>query len=78
MNRSIFFASRTGCLLPGLIALNLLFGWLFFKPLVWLAIGLIMILLLFLNAVIFVKKLTGTPRRRSNVIDVEAEKLDEK
>ena len=77
-NKSIFFASRTGCLLPFLIVFNLLFGWMFFKLLAWLLIEGILILLFILNARIAVRKIFSSSSKRSNVIDIEGEVVEEK
>ncbi len=70
-DKSIFFVSQAGCLLPFLIASNLLFGWMFFKFSIWLSIGMILILLFILSARIAMRKIFSSHTKRDNVIDVE-------
>jgi len=77
-NKSLFFVSRTGCLLPFLILFNLLFGWMFFKLLAWLLIEGVLILLFILNARMAMRKIFSSSSKRSNVIDVEGEVVEEK
>ena len=76
-NKSIFFVSQAGCFLPFLIICNLLFGWMFFKPLAWLLIEAALILLFMLSARIAMKKIFSPPSRDSNVIDVEGRAIKE-
>ena len=73
-----FFVSRAGCLLPFLILFNLAFGWVFLKPLYWLLIEGILILLFIFTARIAMRKLFSTTPKRDNVIDVEGHVVDEK
>lgn len=76
--QSLFFFSQSGCLLPILIVLNLLFGWMFFRPLVWLLIEAALILIFLLNSFAAAKKIiSGPPLKRRSAIDVEAEVVDE-
>jgi hypothetical protein len=56
-DKSFFFVTQTGYLLPLLILLNLFFGWMFFKPLHWLLIEGIMVLLFILNVRIMMRKI---------------------
>ncbi|MCX5702947.1 MAG: hypothetical protein NT066_00385 [Candidatus Omnitrophica bacterium] len=78
-NKSLFFVSQTGCLLPFLILFNLLFGWMFFKLLTWLLIEGTLVLLFILNARIMMKKIfSSSSSKRDNVIDVEGEVVEEK
>lgn len=77
-NRSVFFASQTGCFLPLLIGFNLFFGWIFFKPLVWLLIEVFLILLFILNAQIVMRKIFSTTSKHDNAIDVEGEVVEDK
>jgi hypothetical protein len=72
------FISRAGCLLPLLIVLNLIFGWIFFKPGTWLLVELILILLLALNSYFLAKKISSFPRRQADVIDVKGEVVGDK
>ena len=72
------FFSRSGCLLPLLIILNLFFGWLFLKLWHWLLIEAILILLFIVNAYIITRKILSVSSRRDNVVDVEGEVIEEK
>lgn len=71
--RSIFFFSQTGCLLPFFIILNLLFGWIFLSPLLWLGIGLLLILIFIINLLLLAKKVTNINPKYDKVIDTQAE-----
>lgn len=77
-NRSVLFVSRAGCLLPLFIFLNLFFGWMFFKPAIWLSVEGILILLFVINSYIFIRKVSGFSSKRSEAIDVRGEVLDDK
>jgi hypothetical protein len=78
-NKSLFFVSRTGCLLPFLILFNLLFGWMFFKLLAWLLIEGALILLFILNSRIVMRKIfSSSSSKRDGVIDVEGQVVEEK
>jgi len=68
--------SQTGCLLPILILFNLFFGWMFLKPLTWLAVEGILIILFILNSYILARRISSYSAKRSNVIDVEGEVLE--
>lgn len=76
--KSFVFFSRSGCLLPLLIILNLLFGWLFLKFWHWLIIEAILVLLFIFNIYIIARKIFSTSSKRNNVIDVKAEVVEEK
>jgi len=76
--KSIVFVSRTGCLLPFLIAANLLFGWMLLKPLVWIVAEIVLIGLFIVNSVILAKKiLSGDKPADKGVIDTKGEILKE-
>jgi uncharacterized membrane protein len=72
--KSFVVINQLGCLLPFLLIFNLFFGWLFFRPIVWLLIGLILILLFILNSLFITKKVSTTSYKK-DVVDVEAEVL---
>lgn len=73
--KSVTVISQSGCFLPLLIALNLFFGWVFFKPLIWVGIGLILILLFLLNSIIINRRIKSSFKRK-DFIDVEGKILD--
>jgi len=75
---SLLFVSQAGCLLPILILLNLFFGWLFFKPLSWLAIEAALIFLFLLNSYILARRISSASRKNRKIIDVEGEVQEEK
>lgn len=77
-NKSVLLISQTGCLLPLLILLNLFFGWMFFKPLVWLSIEGILILLFMLNSYILARRISSFLAKGNKVVDVEGEVVDDK
>jgi glucan phosphoethanolaminetransferase (alkaline phosphatase superfamily) len=77
-SNSFFFASQAGCLLPFFIVFNLLFGWMFFKPLPWLLIEVILILSFILTVRIAMSKVFSPPSKRDNVIDIEGQVVEEK
>lgn len=78
-DRSLFFVSQTGCLLPFLILLNLLFGWMFFKPLIWVLVGGALGLLFIFNARVMMRKIfSSSAPKYDNVIDIEGEVIEEK
>jgi len=70
----------TGCFLPALILLNFFFGWMFFRPLVWLGIEGILILLFVVNFYIIAKRVTSSPTtaRGEDIVDVEGEVVEDK
>jgi len=75
---SIFFCSQSGCLLPLLILSNLFFGWMFLKPLTWLAVEGILIIMFLINSYILTRKLSSTSQKRKDFIDVEGEVIEER
>jgi len=76
--KSIVFFSQAGCLLPLLITANLFFGWMFFKPVAWLLIELILVLLFLLNSSVITRKVKSFTPGRRGVIDVEGKVVDDK
>lgn len=76
--RSIAVFSQAGCLLPFLIIANFFFGWIFLKPLHWLLFELILILLFVLSAFIVTRKFFSAFGKRSDVVDVEGEVVEDK
>ena len=76
--RSVLIFSQTGCFLPLLFLINLIFGWMFFKPLTWLGIEGIILLLILINSFLLVRKISSLTKTRSNVIDIEGEVVEEK
>lgn len=75
--KSVVFFSRTGCFLPLLIILNLFFGWMVFKPLEWLAVGGVLVLLFILNSMVVARSVFSHDSfRNSAVIDVEGQVLE--
>ena len=76
--KSFIFFSRTGCFLPLLIILNLFFGWIFLKPLYWLLLEVVLILLFAINTYIITRKITGFSKKRDDVIDVEGKVIEDK
>ena len=75
---SLLFVSQAGCLLPLLILLNLFLGWMFFKPLTWLAIEGVLVFLFLLNSYILARRISSSSRKNKKIIDVEGEALEEK
>ena len=76
--KSFIFFSRTGCLLPLLIILNLFFGWMFFKPIIWLSMEGILILLFIINSYILTRRISSFSGKRNNAIDIEGEVVEDK
>jgi uncharacterized membrane protein len=65
-------------LLPFLIIFNLFFGLLFLRPLVWLFIQAILILLFLIKGYIITRKINSASRgKRNDAIDVKAEIVEE-
>lgn len=67
-----------GCLLPFLIFLNLFLGWIFFKPLPWLLIEAVLILIFMINSFILARKIPSSFSKRNDVIDTEGEVIEDK
>lgn len=76
--KSFVFFSGSGCLLPLLIIFNLLFGWIFLKPKVWLISETILLLLFIINGYMITRKIISAPSKGDNVIDVEGKIVDDK
>ncbi|MBU1125189.1 MAG: hypothetical protein KKC84_04115 [Candidatus Omnitrophica bacterium] len=72
--------SQTGCLLPFLIVFNFLFGWIFLRPLVWIVLEGVLLLLFLYNSLAITRRVvqSSSPRNtRAEVIDVEAQTVEE-
>ncbi len=76
--RKIILLGRMGCLLPFLIIFNLFFGWMFFGFLLWALIEIVLILVFILVSLLTAKKVFRQEQQKDNVIDIEAEVLDDK
>lgn len=84
--KRIISLSRFSAILPTLIILNLLFGWIFFGFLNWLFIGLTLITLFMINIALFAKSFKVNLGKRNSdedIIDikgntVENEQLEDK
>lgn len=77
--KSLVFFSRTGCLLPLLIAFNLFFGWIFLKPLYWLSLEAVLILFFVVNSYIMARKILRSASGKSDgVIDVKGEVVEDR
>jgi|EPASupsiteSAE347_1022098.scaffolds.fasta_scaffold03047_4 hypothetical protein len=63
----------SGCFLPFLIIFNLLFGKLFFKTSLWLAIEGVLLLLFLINSYLSLRRMhtSANHNRRRDVIDIE-------
>jgi len=69
---SFVFFSSSGCLLPILIIFNLLFGWIFLKPKVWLISEAILILLFIVNGFMVTRKIiSASTKKYKDAIDVK-------
>ncbi|HNX81789.1 MAG TPA: hypothetical protein PKL77_06545 [Candidatus Omnitrophota bacterium] len=76
--RQVIFFSQAGCLLPGLLIVNFFFGWLIFKPLLWVTIELILFLLFFLTIHMAARKIKSFISPNDNsVIDIEGQVVDD-
>ena len=69
--KSVIFYSKAGCLLPFLIITNLFFGWIFIKPVHWLTLELVLIMLFIVNLIVITRKISSLNPKHDNVIDVE-------
>lgn len=77
--RSFVFFSGSGCLLPMLMIFNLLFGWIFLKPKLWLITEAILILLFIINSFIITRKIISTSsKKRDDAIDVKGEVVEDR
>ncbi len=78
LNSFVFFSS-SGCFLPLLIILNLFFGWIYLKPLQWLIVEAVLVLIFVINGFSVTRKIaSASPRKRTNVIDVEGRVVEER
>ena len=73
--RSVVILGKTGCLLFSLIIINLFFGLFFLKPLIWLLVEVVLVLIFTLSISLFSRKVFSSFSRQKNknVIDVEAQ-----
>ena len=69
---------QAGCLLPALILLNLFFGWMFLKPLAWIILEGVLVLLFLLNSYLLVRKVRKWSQPEGRIIDVKGEVVEEK
>ncbi len=69
--------SQIGCLLPLLIILNLFFGLMFFSPVIWLTVGIVLVFLFLANSYLAARKLKKTYLKKRRVIDIEASVVEE-
>ena len=76
--KSFVFFSQTGCLLPLLIFLNLLFGWMFFRSKTWLLIEGILILLFIINSYVLARRISSFSSKRDEAIDVKGEVIEDR
>lgn len=78
--KSIVVSAKLGCLLPLLIILNLFFGWMFLKPVLWLGIEIILAVIFLLNLFLLsgaIKRIfSNSPKYRKDTIDVKGEVVD--
>lgn len=77
VNRNFVFV-QSGCLLPLLILINLIFGRLFFAPKTWVLVGFVLVLLFFINSVVLSRKILTKQHKGKDIIDVEGEVVKEK
>ena len=75
--KSLVFFSRRGCLLPLLITLNLLLGWIFLRPIHWLIIEAVLVLFFIVNSYIITRRMFSSSKR-DDVIDVKGEVVKDK
>lgn len=76
--KSFVFFIQSGCLLPLPIFLNLFFGWIFFKPKIWLLIEGILILLFLINSYVLARRISAFTTKKDNVVDVEGEVIEDR
>ena len=77
--KSFIFFSRTGCLLPLLIILNLFFGWLIFEPRYWLIIEAILLFLFMANTYVIGRKIFSSfSKKHDDAIDVKGEVVEDR
>jgi len=76
---SFVFLSQAGCLLPFLIFFNFFFGWIFLRPIHWLFLELVLIVLFLLNSYITARTIVrSSSGKRRGTIDVEGEVVEDK
>ena len=78
MKKSFVYVSGSGCFLPIVLFINLVFGWLVFKPLLWLTIEGVLLFLFAVTSYVFVSRASRFAAKKDTVVDVEAEVLEEK
>ena len=78
MSKAMVYIAHAGCLLPILLILNLFFGWLIFKPLIWIGLELVLLLGFVLSSYVFAKSILYSRPGNNEAIDVEAEVIEEK
>ncbi len=74
LNSFVFF-SGSGCLLPSLVIFNLLLGWIFLKPKLWLIIEAILLLLFIINGYIVTRKIFSASSKKRDA-EVSASRSD--
>jgi hypothetical protein len=80
MLRSVVLFSYSGCLIPLLLVLNLLFGWMFLSFRHWLLVEAALFLLFIIHSFIFTRRMLSraSQQRKGDVIDVEAEVVEDR
>ncbi len=76
--KKTFILAHTGCLLPLLIILNFIFGWMFLALGYWLLVEAVLVLIFILSSYIMARRLFRGPQRDEGVIDVEGEIVEDK
>jgi hypothetical protein len=74
--RSVVYMGGAGCFLASLVFSNFIFGWLFFKPRIWLLIEIVLIIALWLYTRFMRYKLTRMQQKQDKVIDTDAEIIE--
>lgn len=74
--KPVVISARTGCFIPTLIVLNLFFGWMFFPPLQWVIIGVVLTVVFVAYYFILAKKMVKAYSKRKNVIDIEGRVME--
>ncbi len=83
---NMVFAARTGCALPFLIIFNFIFGWIFLRPVYWMALEAVLVGLFVLNIIFLKNKLFSAfktspkdargGKKSGNIVDIEGEVLE--
>ena len=76
--RSTIVLTHTGCLLPFLIIINLLFGWLILGVRYWLLTEAVLVLFFIFNSYLMARRLFRSPKHADGVIDVKGEIVEDK